>query len=311
LGNFLKRYWVGVFLVIVSGICYGLTPILAAYAYQEGATVCVHLFLRFSFATAFFLTYIAIFKRNSLRVVARITLIFLLAAGIFEFAASYLYIASVQYVSAGLVALLFYTHLIWVAIWGYLFKGERLKLSGIVGIALALIGLVMLVGISLGKIHTGGIFMALVAALICSGYVMFSNRVLEDLEPIFTTAFICLLCTVLFYVTGRTTGTLNFQISSTAWLASIASAILTGNIAMFAFLAGMKRIGSTTATVLCTVEPITAVVCSALLLSQKMTALQLLGGLVIIIGAALVVTSKKPPNARSDKRLFARLNIDA
>lgn len=239
-----------------------------------------------------------------------VTMVFLLAAGIFEFAASYLYIASVQYVSAGLVALLFYTHLIWVAIWGYLFKGERLKLSGIVGIALALIGLVMLVGISLGKIHTGGIFMALGAALICSGYVMFSNRVVEDLEPIFTTAFICLLCAVLFYVTGRTTGTLNFLISSTAWLASIASAILTGNIAMFAFLAGMKRIGSTTATVLCTVEPLTAVVCSTLLLSQKMTALQLLGGLVIIIGAALVVTSKKPPNARSDKRLFARLNID-
>lgn len=307
---FLKRYWVGVFLVIISGICYGLTPILAAYAYQGGATVCVHLFLRFSFATAFFLTYIAIFKRNSLRVIARITMVFLLAAGIFEFAASYLYIASVQYVSAGLVALLFYTHLIWVAIWGYLFKGERLKLSGIVGIALALIGLVMLVGISLGKIHTGGIFMALGAALICSGYVMFSNRVVEDLEPIFTTAFICLLCAVLFYVTGRTTGTLNFQISSTAWLASIASAILTGNITMFAFLAGMKRIGSTTATVLCTVEPVTAVACSTLLLSQKMTVLQLLGGLVIIIGAALVVTSKKPPNARSDKRLFARLNID-
>jgi drug/metabolite transporter (DMT)-like permease len=88
-----------------------------------------------------------------------VTMVFLLAAGIFEFAASYLYIASVQYVSAGLVALLFYTHLIWVANWGYLFKGERLKLSGIVGIALALIGLVMLVGISLGKIHTGGIFM--------------------------------------------------------------------------------------------------------------------------------------------------------
>lgn len=79
---------------------------------------------------------------------------------------------------------------------------------------------------------------------------------------------------------------------------------------MFAFLAGMKRIGSTTATVLCTVEPVTAVACSTLLLSQKMTVLQLLGGLVIIIGAALVVTSKKPPNARSDKRLFARLNID-
>ena len=57
---------------------------------------------------------------------------------------------------------------------------------------------------------------------------------------------------------------------------------------------GMKR-ESTTASV-CVVEPVSAVVFSALLLSQKLTGLQLLGGLVILMGAVLVVTSKRQPD---------------
>lgn len=107
----------------------------------------------------------------------------LLAAGIFGFTASHLYVVSVQYISAGL---LFYTtYLIWVAVWGFLFNKERLKLSGIAGIALAMIGLAMVVGISLGKISAGGVFMALVAGLACSGFIMFSNKSLETLDSVF------------------------------------------------------------------------------------------------------------------------------
>jgi drug/metabolite transporter (DMT)-like permease len=292
----LSRFWTGVFLVILAGVCYGFTPIFATYAYQGGATACVHLLLRFSVAAVCFFLYIAVLKRNCIRMVGRIVVFSLLAAGILEFAASYLYVASVQYISAGFAGLLFYTYLIWVAVWNFLFKKERLKLSGLAGIALAMIGLAMVVGVTFGKISAGGVIMALVAALACSGFIMFSNKALEMIEPVFTSACVCFLSAVIFYLLGSSTGTITLQISSVAWLASIGSALITCNIAMFAFMEGMKRVGSTTASVLCTVEPVSAVVFSALLLSQKLTGLQLLGGLVILMGAVLVVTSKRQPD---------------
>lgn len=298
----MNRYIVGILLVILSGICYGFTPVLAVYAYQGGATVSEYVFLRYVVASAVYLLYITIYKRNIFSMLGKIPVVLLLAAGTSQAVAAYLYMSAVKSISAGLAAVLFYTYILWVAVWGFVFNKERLKLSGIAGVALALIGLVMVVGVSWGKISTIGIFMGLAAALALSGFVMTSNGAMKKLEPIAASAFICILTAAPLFLLGSATGTLNYQMSTVAWLACVATGIFT-SIALFAFMAGMKLVGSTTASVLCTAEPVTAVVFSALLLSQKMTILQLLGGLVILIGAVLVVTSKRQPDAEDVQHL--------
>jgi drug/metabolite transporter (DMT)-like permease len=300
--SILNRYIVGILLVILSGICYGFTPVLAVYAYQGGATVSEYVFLRYVVASAVYLLYITIYKRNIFSMLGTITVVLLLAAGTSQAVAAYLYMSAVKSISAGLAAVLFYTYILWVAVWGFVFNKERLKLSGIAGVALAVIGLVMVVGVSWGKISTIGIFMGLAAALALSGFVMTSNGAMKKLEPIAASAFICILTAAPLFLLGSATGTLNYQMSTVAWLACVATGIFT-SIALFAFMAGMKLVGSTSASVLCTAEPVTAVVFSALLLSQKMTILQLLGGLVILIGAVLVVTSKRQPDAEDVQHL--------
>ncbi|MGI5927147.1 MAG: DMT family transporter [Thermacetogeniaceae bacterium] len=289
----MNRYIAGVFLVVISGVCYGFSPILAVYAYRGGASVSDYVFLRYSIASLFYLLYIFIYKRSIFSMLGKIPLVLPLMAGVSQAVSTYLYMSTVKSISAGLAAILFYTYIVWVAVWGFIFKKERLKMPGIAGIVLALIGLALVVGVSWGKISTIGIIMGLASALASSGVVMAGNETLKQLEPVVASAFISLFTAVPLFLFGSATGTLQFQMSSAAWLAAIASAVISCNIALFTFMAGMKRVGSTIASVLCTAEPVTAVVFSALLLSQKMTPLQLLGGLVILIGAILVVTSKK------------------
>ena len=289
----MNRYIVGVFLVVISGVCYGFSPILAVYAYRGGASVSDYVFLRYGIASLFYLLYIFIYKRSIFSMLGKIPLVLPLMAGVSQAVSTYLYMSTVKSISAGLAAILFYTYIVWVAVWGFIFKKERLKMPGIAGIVLALIGLALVVGVSWGKISTIGIIMGLASALASSGVVMAGNETLKQLEPVVASAFISLFTAVPLFLFGSATGTLQFQMSSAAWLAAIASAVISCNIALFTFMAGMKRVGSTIASVLCTAEPVTAVVFSALLLSQKMTPLQLLGGLVILIGAILVVTSKK------------------
>lgn len=289
----MNRYIAGVFLVVISGVCYGFAPILAVYAYRGGASVSDYVFLRYGIASLFYLLYIFIYKRSIFSMLGKIPLALPLMAGVSQAVSTYLYMSTVKSISAGLAAILFYTYIVWVAVWGFIFKKERLKMPGIAGIVLALIGLALVVGVSWGKISTIGIIMGLASALASSGVVMAGNETLKQLEPVVASAFISLFTAVPLFLFGSATGTLQFQMSSAAWLAAIASAVISCNIALFTFMAGMKRVGSTIASVLCTAEPVTAVVFSALLLSQKMTPLQLLGGLVILIGAILVVTSKK------------------
>lgn len=289
----MNRYIAGVFLVVISGVCYGFSPILAVYAYRGGASVSDYVFLRYGIASLFYLLYIFIYKRSIFSMLVKIPLALPLMAGVSQAVSTYLYMSTVKSISAGLAAILFYTYIVWVAVWGFIFKKERLKMPGIAGIVLALIGLALVVGVSWGKISTIGIIMGLASALASSGVVMAGNETLKQLEPVVASAFISLFTAIPLFLFGSATGTLQFQMSSAAWLAAIASAVISCNIALFTFMAGMKRVGSTIASVLCTAEPVTAVVFSALLLSQKMTPLQLLGGLVILIGAILVVTSKK------------------
>jgi len=289
----LNRYIVGVFLSTLSGVCYGFLPVLAVYAYRGGATVNEYVFLRYAISSVFLLLYVAVYKPHGLkRFIKSIPVVLPLAAGVFQGAADYFYMFAVDRISAGLAAILFFTFIVWVAVWGFIFYKERLKFSGIVGIALALVGLALVAGISWGKISTIGIIAGLAGGLACSGFVMYSNKVQEKQDTAVSSAFICLITAVSLFLLGGVNGSLQFQMSPGGWLFCVASGVL-GSIALFTFMAGMKRVGSTTASVLCTIEPVTAVVFSALLLSQKMTALQLLGGMVLLIGAVLVVTAKK------------------
>lgn len=287
----MSSYFVGILLMILSGICYGFSPIFAVYAYQGGATVVGYVFLRYGIASVIYLLYMAIYKRQLFRTFRGKRVISLLAAGILQSVAAYLYMFTVINSSAGLAAILFYSYIVWVAVWGFIFNKERLNLPGITGVVVAFTGLILVVGVSWGKINTIGIIAGLVSALACSGFVMAGNSALRTMQPIAASGFISFFTATPLFLLGCVTGSLalSFQMSTVSWVACIGSGIITCNIALLAFMGGMKRVGSTTASVLCTVEPITVVVLSMFLLSQKMTILQLLGGLLIVIGAGLVV----------------------
>jgi drug/metabolite transporter (DMT)-like permease len=113
----LNNFFIGVFLAILSGVCYGLVPILAVYAYQGGATVSDYVFLRYVTASAFFLIYLLIFHGSSIfKLGGKVPVALSLVAGTLQAVAAYLYMSTVQKTTAGLAAILFYTYIIWVAI---------------------------------------------------------------------------------------------------------------------------------------------------------------------------------------------------
>ncbi len=282
------RFQSGVFLVLFSGICYGFMPIIAIYAYQGGATATTLAFLRAALAAVLFAVYL--FWRGFPSNVDRRAVLILFAVGAFvQPLESFCYVAALQYISAGLTVLIFYTYPAWVAIWGLLFRWERLSLRKGIGIAVASAGLVLVVGTSLGRVNAYGVLLAITAALGCSFYVVFSKRAIRDVGPLYASTIMSVSTAVTLGVIGAAAGGLSFGMQPLGWLMALLCAVVTVNLALFAFLAGLKIVGPTTASILCMTEPLTTVVFSALLFSQHLTASQLLGGLVILAGAVLVV----------------------
>lgn len=117
---------------------------------------------------------------------------------------------------------------------------------------------------------------------------MASDLVMEKSEPVVVSSFICFVTILTIFLLGWATGTFKYNVSVGAWSACVATGIFT-SVALFSLMKGIKIVGSTTATVLSTVEPVPAVLLSAIIFFETMTVHQFIG---ILVGAVLVVKSK-------------------
>ena len=76
-----------------------------------------------------------------------------------------------------------------------------------------------------------------------------------------------------------------------AWPGIIGIAVLSTAVAVQAFYAGARRIGAARASLVSTVEPVYTIVLATILFGESLTAVQMLGGLLVIGGVLLAETA--------------------
>jgi drug/metabolite transporter (DMT)-like permease len=79
-----------------------------------------------------------------------------------------------------------------------------------------------------------------------------------------------------------------------AWPGLIGVGVVSTAIAVQTFYAGVRRVGAARAALLSTVEPIYTITLATLLLGERLTAIQLLGGLLVIAAVVLVQLAREP-----------------
>jgi drug/metabolite transporter (DMT)-like permease len=85
------------------------------------------------------------------------------------------------------------------------------------------------------------------------------------------------------------------EIPTEAWPGLIAIGVVSTFIAIQTFYAGTKRVGAAQASLISTVEPIWTVALAAILLGERLTPIQLLGGALILV--AVVIAQTAPASA--------------
>jgi drug/metabolite transporter (DMT)-like permease len=85
-----------------------------------------------------------------------------------------------------------------------------------------------------------------------------------------------------------------------AWLLILAAGIVGAAIPAVLIIAGYRRLGPTRGAVLMLVEPVTGALLAMVLLSEQPTPVQLMGGSLVLMGAALVQLA--PVSRRSPER---------
>lgn len=274
---------IGALLIIVSAASFGTLAILGRYAYADGLDTFTILALRFSLG-AVLMAGLLIARRE--RWPRGATLARLIGMGALGYVGqSFSYLTATQYASAGLVALLLYLYPVFVAILSAIFLKEKFTPLKITALALATFGAALTANPQGGQ--WTGILLAVSAAAIYSVYIIVGTGVMKQVSAFQSS-------TVIFASAGAVYTTLalirgpQLPQSGAGWAAVIAIVLIATVIPVVTFLAGLRRIGPTNASMLSTVEPIVTVLLAALLFGEVLTAEALMGGALILIAVLLL-----------------------
>ncbi len=244
-----------------------------------------------------------------LRRIGRVEWLQLLAMGLFVAGTTLGMFLSFERTTIALALIVFYTYPVIVAMVAARLYGEPLGPRRTAAIALASLGMLMVV---LGPDATGGggvdplgIAFALGAALCQTGYALVASRGFASV-PTFQAATLLRGFSLLIYLvvliplvlllgdSDRLLGPLD---GVDAWVVIVIAGVFSAALPTAGLVAGYRRVGPTRGAVLMLLEPVTGVILAMLLLAEQPVPLQWAGGALVLIGATLVQlapVSKRP-----------------
>ncbi len=292
-----RRRLSGFGLILLSALSFGAMPIFGRLAYRSGVDPVTLLLLRFTMATAIMLP--VMFARRLPWPRGR-TLVGLIVMGAVGYVGqSICFFTALKHASAGLVSLLLYLYPALVAILAVLVLKERLTRRKTLALGLALAGAVLTIGLSGGGTATG-IALGVGAAVIYALYIIYGTHLLKSVPPIPAAAVIMAATAVVYLAVVAVRGPC-WPSTPAGWGWITAIAAISTVVATVAFLAGLERIGPTSASTLSTIEPVISVGLAALVLGERLAPLGMVGG-VMILGAVLLLARGELPPERPHRR---------
>jgi drug/metabolite transporter (DMT)-like permease len=191
-----------------------------------------------------------------------------------------------------------------VAILATLLKHERIHWAGWLGILISFIGFYFVITKQVGTFHFSweemkGDLMILIGNFFWAIYTVFSKPFLEKISPLKWTSITLAVGTV-FYLPFAASDIVRIQwseISFKAWAALFYSALVAIAICYVIWYSSVRRVGNSKTAVYGYLSPIFTIIFAYLLISERITPLQIGGALIIFAGVYLT---------RSGYRLFER-----
>jgi drug/metabolite transporter (DMT)-like permease len=277
----------GVWFIVASAAGFATLGILIKYAFAGGANISTILAGRFLIAALFLFLYLR--GRRAPIAIGRKTLCQLALMGAVGYGGmSGLYANSIHYLPASLTGLLLYTYPALVTVLAVVVGEERFTLQKGGALVICSGGLVLLLGASFEGAHLEGVLSVLGAAVIYSCYIIIGNRILKNLDPLVTSFYVCSSAGLAFLCYGMVAGELVLDMAPLGWLSILGIAVFPTLFGVIGFFAGLRLIGATNASIISMLEPLITVLLCALLLGERITPLQGVGGAVLLAGAVIL-----------------------
>ena len=285
-GKLFKGYILG----IIGSACYGLNPLFALPLYQHGLNPDNVLFYRYFFAII--LLALLMRYRHLSFVIKRNEILPLFVMGIlFSFSSLFLFM-SYNYLDAGIASTLLFLYPIFAALINAAVFHEKLTLITVAAIGIAFWGISLLndngSGQSLSLI--GVVFVAL-SALSYAIYLVAVNRSVLKTFPTEKLTFYSILFGISIYLVRLNLLTdLQPLGEPITWVCVLGLALMPTVVSLITITASIHLIGSTPASILGALEPVTALICGVLIFGEVLTFQNVIGILMVLSAVTSIVT---------------------
>lgn len=220
------------------------------------------------------------------------------------FGESTLFFGALANGSAAMVTLLFYVYPAVVVLMESVLARQvpAPRTLGALGLALGGSTLIVVSGGGL-SITTLGIAFSLGSALAFSLYLVVSHRVVRTSDPVTSAAWLAMACGAAHLARGVVTGTL--QNPAGSWSLLVLNALMTV-VAFVGMFAALRHMTASDTAVVFTGEALTAILLGWVFLGEPLTAVQIVGGLLVLTAAVVIGTAAEPDVAADLDEAAAR-----
>ena len=294
---------VGSAVAFASAIVFATGITLVAAVYQHGANVhAVNLTRVLTLASVMAIT-LAIARMSPAlppRTALRCVLI-----GVLFCAEIYGLLSSVKYIPVGLAMLIMYTYPLMIAVVGWLTGAEPFTLDRLFAILAAFAGLALALHAPHADIDWRGVAWAVFTAVVFSAVLIVSGRTMRGVDRRILMLYLTSTAVVIVGVISLALVPLEWPRTDHGWtLLAVSTGLYV--LATTLLFTAVKMIGPMRTAIIDNSAPIWAIALGALLLGERLSAVQLFGG-ALVIGAVLLVqlSLRVPVRAASAPRLVA------
>ena len=230
----------------------------------------------------------------------------LLLMGAIYCMASVLAFFGLRQIPASIYVILFFTYPLMVALLGHFF-GTSLRPEGWLALLVASLGVLLVIAPNVDSLRIEnvvlvGMMIALANAGVAAVYFIASNRILFRLkdpsELARAVAWTMLATAGIMLVIAAING-LQFPRNLEQALLLLGLAVFSTALPIVALNIGIQRLGAARSAIVMSMEPFLTLLLAALLLSERLGGLQLLGGMVILLSVTLFELSSLRRAARA------------
>ncbi len=278
----------GFFLALLSSAAFGLIPLFSLPLLHDGMSAECVLFYRFLFG-ALSLAVIVVLRHERLGASSR-ELIRLAVFSVMYALAALLMFQGFDYLPSGVASTLQFLYPLMVMLIMIAFFHEKPSLITVCSVALAIAGVFLLSGgEGEGAVSMKGIVLLLISALCNAVYICGLHvariRSISGLSITFWVLFFGMLASL---ANALFSGSFQWLHSWTEAGTAVLLAVITAAVSNLALVLAIQRIGSTMASILGVMEPLTAVTVGILVFDEPATA-GVFAGVAVICAAVVLV----------------------